>query len=118
MNNLFVLLRQRGETYCGIDGYSDDNLLIAPSLHALQCMLETCEEYAAAHNFIFSTDPNPIMCKTKCLAFTSKKTELPLSWVDHCKHLGNSIQNQYDGIKQDLLTKQANIASQCFEKQI
>jgi hypothetical protein len=121
VNDLFGLLRQRGEgcwineTYCGIYGYSDDNFLIAPSLHALQCMLNTCEEYAAAHNLRFSMDPDPIKCKTKCLAFTSKKTELPkmmlcgnpLPWVDHCKHLGNFIQNKYDGMKQDLLIKRA-----------
>ena len=31
----------------------------------------------------------------------------PLPWVDHCKHLGNHIQNKYDGMKQDLLKKQA-----------
>ena len=108
VNDLFVLLRQRGEgcwineTYCGIYGYSDDNFLLAPSLHALQCMLETCEEFAAEHNLRFSTDPDPIKCKTKCLAFTPKKCELknmmfcgnPLPWVDHCKHLGNHIQNK------------------------
>ena len=71
-------------------------------------MLETCEEFAAAHNLRFSTDLNPTKCKTKCLAFTPKKHELknmmhcgnPFPWVDHCKHLGNHIQNKYDGMKQ------------------
>ena len=79
VNDLFTLLRQRGEgcwvqgTFCGIYGYSDDNFLLAPSLHALQCMIDTCEEYAEAHNLKFSTDPDPVKCKTKCLAFTTRK---------------------------------------------
>ena len=119
--NLFTLLRQRGEgcwiqgSYCGIFGYSDDNFLLAPSQNALQCMLETCEEYAAKHNLQFSTDQNTTKCKTKCLAFTFKQTELknmmlcgnPLSWVDHCKHLGNYLENKIDGMKHDLVIKQA-----------
>ena len=45
VNELFQLLRREGYgcwidgKYAGIFGYSDDNLLIAPSLHALQKML-------------------------------------------------------------------------------
>jgi hypothetical protein len=31
----------------------------------------------------------------------------PLPWVDNCKHLGNYLESRYDGIKQDLRTKQA-----------
>ena len=115
VNDLFALLRQRGEgcwiqgTFCGIYVYSDDNFLLAPSLHGLQCMLTTCEEYASEHNLKFSTDANPSKCKTKCLAFTFKKRELkqmmlcgnPLPWVENCKHLGNYLENRYDGMKQD-----------------
>jgi hypothetical protein len=122
VNDLFTLLRRCGEGcwvqgyFCGIYGYSDDNFLLAPSLHALQCMLDTCEEYAESHNLRFSTDPDPIKCKTKCLAFISKKRELqnmmlcghPLPWGDHCNHLGNYLENKIDGMKQDLRIKQAN----------
>ena len=50
--------------YLGILGYSDDNLLIAPSADALQDMLEICEEFAKEHNLKFSTDPNPRLSKT------------------------------------------------------
>ena len=60
MNNLFEILRRskygcwvNGEYY-GILGYSDDNLILAPSLNALQEMLKICEEYAASHGFIYS----------------------------------------------------------------
>jgi hypothetical protein len=31
----------------------------------------------------------------------------PLPWVDHCKHLGNYIDNKIDGMKHDLRIKQA-----------
>ena len=51
---------------------SDDNFLVAPSLHALQEMLNTCEEFAQEHNLKFSTDPDPKKCKTKCLSFLKK----------------------------------------------
>ena len=78
-------------------------------------MLTTCEEYASEHNLKFSTDANPVKCKTKCLAFTFKKRELkqmmlcgnPLPWVDNCKHLANYLESRYDGMKQDLRTKRA-----------
>ena len=104
---LFSLLKSRRagcwvlDNYYGIFGYSDDNWLLAPSLSSLQDMLSTCEEYAATHNLKFSTDPNPVKCKTKLMAFMSKPRELPslllcgtpLPWVDKIKHLGNHISN-------------------------
>ena len=64
MEDLFALLKQRRagcwvvDEYHGIFGYSDDNWLLAPSLAALQDMLQTCEEYAHSHNLKFSTDSN------------------------------------------------------------
>ena len=101
--------------FMGIFGYSDDNWLLAPSLSALQDMLETCQEYAAAHNLKFSTDPNPKKCKTKCMAFIAKKRELPsmmlcgnpLPWVDRLLHLGNMVSNQIDGGQADINQKAA-----------
>ena len=82
VNELFQLLRREGYgcwiegKYAGIFGYLDDNLLIAPSLNALQEMLKICEQYAETYNLQFSTDPNPKKCKTKCIAFFKKKREL------------------------------------------
>ena len=81
--DLFALLRQRRtgcwvqDEYHGIFGYSDDNWLLAPSLGALQDMLKTCEEYASGHNLKFSTDPDPVKCKTKLMAFLRKPRDLP-----------------------------------------
>ena len=78
-------------------------------------MLKTCEEYAASHNLKFSTDPNPVKCKTKLMAFMKKQRELPrlllcgnlLPWVDRVKHLGNHISNVIDGNQMDTKIKAA-----------
>ena len=71
MNDLYTILHRRrsgcwinGEYY-GIIGYSDDILLLAPTLDALKEMLLACEDYAVEHNLQFSTDPNPKKSKTK-----------------------------------------------------
>ena len=96
--------------YLGILGYSDDNLLIAPSADALQEMLETCEEYAAEHNLKFSTDPNPKLSKTRCLAFLQQDRPLEklklcgnyLPFEKSAKHLGNKIVDVMDGMRQDM----------------
>ena len=122
MNQLFSILRKnksgcwiRG-TFFGILGYSDDSLLLAPSLDSLQEMLTICEKYAASHNLKFSTDGNPKKCKTKCLAFLLKDRPLPpmylcgnpLPWVSSGKHLGITIENKMDGMKSDIKMKRAD----------
>ena len=125
---LFETLRRRHSGcwveghYRGIFGYSDDNWVLAPSLSALQDILKTCEEYAAAHNLQFSTDSNPIKCKTKCMAFLKKPRTLqnmylcgnPLPWVDSLKHLGTTITNQINGCQADMKNKVGQyIAKNC-----
>ena len=119
--NLFALLKQRRagcwvmSNYHGIFGYSDDNWILAPSIGALEDMLKTCEEYAAAHNLRFSTDPNPDKCKTKLMAFLRKPRVLPnislcgtpLPWVSKIKHLGNMVSNVIDGGQLDMKVKNA-----------
>ena len=121
MNDLFQILRRSKHgcwingDYFGILGYSDDNFLLAPSLHALQQMLMICETYAKNHDLQFSTDPNPKKCKTKCLAFLKKKRELaslqlcgnPIPWVSSGKHLGNTLENNLDGMRKDIRLKRA-----------
>ena len=70
-NDLFKILRYSGYGCClngsyhGVFGYSDDNLLMAPSIYALQKMLRICEKFAQEHNLIFSTDLDPAKSKTK-----------------------------------------------------
>ena len=94
--DLFALLKKRRtgcwvlNNYHGIFGYSDDNWLLAPSLGSLQDMLTTCENYAKCHNLKFSTDPDPVKCKTKLMAFMKRPRQLPnlilcgvsLPWVN------------------------------------
>ena len=119
--DLFSLLRRRRSgcwvlgRFQGMFGYSDDNWALAPSLSALQDILKTCEEYAETHNLKFSTDPNPKLCKTKCMAFLAKPRDLPsmylcgnpLPWVDRLKHLGTMVSNQIDGCQVDIQQKRA-----------
>ena len=121
MNDLFQILRRSkfgcwvNGDFFGILGYSDDNFILAPSLHALQQMLILCEDYAKSHDLKFSTDPDPRKCKTKCLAFLKKKRDLPsmqlcgndLPWVSSGMHLGNNLENKIDGMKQDIKVKRA-----------
>ena len=118
---LFQTLRRRRSgcwvlgKFRGIFGYSDDNWLIAPSISALQDMIDTCQEFAAKHNLKFSTDPNPKKCKTKCMAFLKNQREIPnivlcgnpLPWVDRLVHLGNIVTNRIDGGQADMDCKAA-----------
>ena len=129
VNELFQKLRSESfgcwinGKYAGIFGYSDDNLLIAPSIHALQEMLSICERFAEAHNLQFSTNKNPVKCKTKCIAFLRKKRELPgmklcgtnLPWVDKFKHLGNHLENEVNGMKYDIKLKKAQLVTKYCE---
>ena len=122
VNDLFATLRKNKSgcwikgSFFGILGYSDDSLLLAPSLDALQEMIKTCEDYAKSHNLCFSTDKDPNKCKTKCLAFQQKDRPLPplylcgdpLPWVSSAKHLGITIENRIDGMKKDTLIKRAD----------
>ena len=120
-NKLFTELRRSGYGcyingfYHGIFGYSDDNMLLAPSEYALQKMLKICENFASSHNLKFSTDINPAKCKTKCIAFTKRPKQLQdlnlvgsnLPWVNQFKHLGNTITNQNCFTSQDINIKRA-----------
>ena len=128
-NDLFIKLRRNvtgcwvNNVFMGIFGYSDDNLLVAPSLDALQEMLKTCEQFAEEHNLKFSTNADPIKCKTKCIAFTKKERELPavdlcgvpLPWVSGGVHLGNHINKTCDGMRQDIRVKRANFINKNIE---
>ena len=122
MNDLYRILRKSrsgcwiGGEYHGIIGYSDDIVLLAPTIDALRDMLNVCEEYAVEHNLQFSTHLDPQKSKTKCMAFTSRKKEdlkkvtlcdNDLPWVDSIKHLGSVITNSGNIITDDILQKRA-----------
>ena len=122
VNDLFAILRKNKSgcwvkgSFFGILGYSDDSLLLAPSLESLQEMIKTCEDYAKSHNLRFSTDQDPNKCKTKCIAYLQKSRQLPpmylcghpLPWVTSAKHLGITLENKIDGMRKDILIKRAD----------
>jgi hypothetical protein len=91
-----------GGVWFGAAGYADDLILMAPCRTAMAMMLEVCERYAANHNLVFSTDPNPAKSKSKCLfmcgsmrnvtypaALQLYGTDLP--WVETATHLGHEL---------------------------
>ena len=47
------------DVYAGVFGYSDIDILLAPSISALKSMISIAETYFTEHGLSFSTDPNP-----------------------------------------------------------
>ena len=107
MDDLLLCLRksgvgcQVGGVFAGAVGYADDLLLLAPSRSAMQKMLQLCEGYAKETNLEFSTHPDPVKSKSKCIFMTghmksSKPVNLQLYGVDlpfvkTANHLGHQI---------------------------
>ena len=101
----------------GAVGYADDLLLMAPVRSVLQAMVKVCQQYGARHNLVFSTDPNPVKSKTKCLYLCGRVTnvvypppveldgkQLPL--VVSAEHLGHTL-HQLVTMDQDARIKRA-----------
>ena len=102
----------------GVIGYADDIILLAPSRAAAQKMLRRCESYAAEHNIMFSTDPDPSKSKSKAIYVIGlrggalpKPVSLMLSgqtlpWVTRAEHLGHALSE--DGtMNRDAVEKRA-----------
>ena len=109
INDLIVLLRESGfgchlgGFYVGCLGYADDLLLLSASRSGLQVMVSLAQKFVKSKNLKFSTSPDPVKSKTKCIIFSKKKNDLrdvapvllngdPLPWVQQLKHLGNVMQ--------------------------
>ena len=81
------------------------------------------EEYILSHNLVFSTNPNPVKCKTKCMAYLKKQRALPnmslcgtpLPWVDKIKHLGITVTNTIYGCQKDIMIEHARYMERCCE---
>ena len=92
-------------------------------MSSLQKMLQICEKFAIDHNLNFSTDMNPLKCKTKCAAFLRKPGSISdvrlcgnkLPWVDQFKRLGNTISNVFPYTEQDILIKRGQFISKNLE---
>ena len=78
--------------------YADDMVLLAPSVRALQMLLQVCDQYAVPHDIIYNTD------KTFCMVFWPKKygykcipsfklQNAVLSIVTDFKYLGVVLRN-------------------------
>ena len=86
-------------------------------------MLDICEDFATSHCMLFSTDPDHVKSKSKCMFFSrdqdsSQITNVKLNgdllnWVSKAKHLGNYLSSklnfscQIPETKTDLLCKRA-----------
>jgi hypothetical protein len=69
-------------SYIGALGYADDVTLLATSRQSLQKMLKLCEDFSSSHSMLFSTDPDPVKSKTKCMFFSRKR------FSDQIKNVG------------------------------
>jgi hypothetical protein len=128
-HGLFEILESSGfgctinGIYAGIFGYSDDDLVLSPTISGLQCMITITEEYCTSHGLKFSTDPDPIKSKTKCISWMRVRQPLPkmrlcghlLPWVDKIVHLGNTITDKIDIVTEDMNIKRARYISKNIE---
>ena len=97
--------------------YADDLILLAPSRTAMAMMLEICDSYAASHNLEFSTDPDPVKSKSKCIFMcgSMRNVSYPakvklngndLPWVETGTHIGHEL-HQMCNMDYDIKTKRA-----------
>ena len=107
LNDLLQKLRKMGlgchiaGFWMGALGFADDVVLLTTNRQELQRMLTVCEEYGREHNLVFSTDPNPVKSKTKCVQFGhTSRCQYPdpvfldgkaLPWVERVEHLGHIL---------------------------
>ena len=107
MDDLLIRIRKAGVgchlggVFCGAVGYADDLLLLAPSRSAMETMLRICEGYAEENNIEYSTDPDPVKSKSKCIFIQGHmKQPNPLNlklygvylpWVKTETHLGHEL---------------------------
>ena len=113
INDLIDILRESGfgchlgSYFVGCLGYADDILLLSGSRSGLQCMVSIAQRFVQLKNLKFSTDPDPVKSKTKCIIFSKKSKDLrnvapvllngdPLPWVQQVKHLGNVMQCDHE----------------------
>ena len=109
----------------GVVVYADDVLLMAPNRAAMQLMLDKCEAYAIKYNIMYSTDPDPIKSKSKCIFVcgTRKNLSKPvpltlcgqkLPWVSTATHLGHEL-HESGSMEHDAEIKKAMFINQSVE---
>ena len=115
-----------GQHWFGGLAYADDVILLSPSLHGLQKMVDICQSHAQNHDLLFSSDPDPNKSKTVCIAFNCQnKNNLgdiilngdKLPWKVYSKHIGNYIHE--DGtMNKDVSIKRAAFIQSCMSQNI
>ena len=95
---LLNILREKGtgchigSNFIGCLAYADDVVIMAPTLHGLQDMLDTCSEFGTKYGVLYNTK------KTLCMRISKDNTEntefnvtlndSKLTWVSKVKYLG------------------------------
>ena len=95
---LLNILREKGtgchigSNFIGCLAYADDVVIMAPTLHGLQDMLDTCSEFGTKYGVLYNTK------KTLCMRISKDNTEntefnvtlndSKLMWVSKVKYLG------------------------------
>ena len=130
VNDLLLELRKQ-KLGCYVAGvwmgavlYVDDLALIAPTRGMLAKMLLVVEKFSISHNLKFSTDADPKLSKTKCIAFGARPGRLlpaplllygkELPWVQNALHLGHTL-HQSLSMEQDARVRRATFISRSVE---
>ena len=84
-----------GHVCCGIIGYADDILLLAPTVQSLNKMINICEDYANEYDIKFNGTKSQLMVFGKCkenieIYVCGEKVKI----VSEMKYLGNIISNK------------------------
>ena len=114
-----------GGLFMGVVVYADDVLLMAPNRAAMQVMLQKCEDYASKNNIQFSTDPDPVKSKTKCILVCGNRKNLAkpapltlcgrdLPWVKSASHLGHEL-HESGSMEHDANVKRAIFIGESVE---
>ena len=111
-----------GLVWYGALWWADDGILLSPSVQGLQAMVDVCQSHAAATDLIFSTDKNPDLSKTVCIAFNSSSENLvpivlngdPLPWKQSVKHVGSKLHSS-GTMEQDLSEKRGIFIQRTME---
>ena len=78
------MLTLDGTNYFNALMYADDLILISPSANGLRSLINICEEYATAHDFVYN----------------SKKSKILISRNGNCKRLSYSFEVNSTAIKE------------------
>ena len=88
-----------GREFFGVLCYADDVTLLAPTVNALQNLLDTCQQFG--HEYDVSYNPGKSLCmqiggKAAHTHPTVTLNDSDIPWTDSAKYLGNIINSQND----------------------